>query len=75
MIILRIVAGGGAEAVLTQVKLLATRFPGEHELRLDVRFSDAHGRTLTLGPARRYAASEPCLAALREFGAVEVTLG
>lgn len=36
MIELRVVAGLDAAAGLTQVKLIATRFPGEHELMIVV---------------------------------------
>lgn len=62
--------GLDAAAGLEQIKLAATRFPGEHELRIRlVRESGETIRTLTLGPLWLYDGSDACLAALGEFGA------
>lgn len=77
VIALRIVAGHNAAEALTQIKLAASRFPGEHELTLlistpDDLLSGRVTRRLALGPAWRYDASPACLAALREFGTPEV---
>lgn len=66
MIVLRAKPGPIAEA-LTAIKLTAKRFPGRHRLRID-----AGEHTLILGHAWLYDGCEACLAALREFGEVEV---
>ena len=77
MIVLHMVTGANAAAALTQIKLVATRFPGDHQLQIVARSPDQvirgePGRRLTLGDPWRYEPSEACLAALREFGDVEV---
>jgi hypothetical protein len=60
-------------ADLREIKLLATRFQGHETLRLDVRAADGEEcRGLTLGPAWRYKPSAACLAALEEYGRVEI---
>lgn len=60
-------------AVLTRIKALADRFPGEHELGLVVATGQRQRtRALTLGSQWTYAASSECLAALSEYGRVEV---
>lgn len=64
MIELRVLPDAAAE-VLTQIKLMALRFPGDHDLRLLVA-----SKALVLGPEYRYDASPACLAALSEFGVV-----
>jgi hypothetical protein len=63
---LRMVPGAAAAASLTQVKLIATRFPGEQELTVLVG-----ERRLGLGPDWRYDGSPACMAALNEFGTAE----
>ena len=68
MIVLRVDDPLRAASSLAQIKLAATRFPGDHELQLL-----AGGRRLTLGPEWRYDASPACLAALSEFGDAEVS--
>ena len=74
MIVLRVEGGANAKAVLEQVKLAAKRFPGTHRLQIVVSPLDGRDtRSVRLGQTWRYDASEACLAALREFGAVEVT--
>jgi hypothetical protein len=73
---LRMRPGADAAAALTQVKLTATRFPGEHELR--IRLVDDAGatlRTLALGPLWLYDAGSPCMAALSEFGEPSILIG
>lgn len=65
---LKMPGGVDAAASLTQVKLLATRFPGEHELTIMLDTSRAGTRRLRLGPTWKYDASPGCLAALAEFG-------
>ncbi len=61
-----------SEAVIQQVARAAKRFPGSEWL--EVRVPTGRGlRRLTFG--LRYEASEACLAALREFGRVEVVDG
>ena len=80
MIVLRVIAGHNAAAALATIRLIATRFPGEHRLTIAIRTPDEllrgeKGRRLTLGDPWRYDASEACLAALREFGDVEVADG
>lgn len=72
MIELRVEAGLEAAAALTQIKLMATRFPGDHELRVVVRSPRTEGgeRQLRLGPMWTYDGSEACLSALAEFGEV-----
>lgn len=68
MIVLRVVAGVEAARSLTEIKLTALEFPGEHELALAV--GDRH---LCLGPIWQYDASPECLSALSEFGELEST--
>lgn len=78
MIELHVEPGLEAAAALTQVKLAATRFPGEHELVIVVhessgavagdRATGPEVRRLTLGEPWAYDASPACLAALNEFG-------
>lgn len=77
MIELHVEPGLEAAAALTQVKLCATRFPGEHELVVVVheaspapaeRASGREVHRLTLGEPWAYDASDACLAALNEFG-------
>lgn len=65
MITLTVESGLAAAESLTVIKLIATRFPGDHELTIRLG-----ARALNLGPLWLYDASEPCLAALREFGDV-----
>lgn len=77
MIELRVVAGHNAAAALTQIKLAAQRFPGQHELTLLISTPDdlLRGRVtrrLALGDQWLYDGSAACLAALREFGTPEV---
>lgn len=70
---LRLKPGLDAAEGLTHVKLIATRYPGAHELR--IRLVDGEGetiRTLTLGPLWLYDASPACLASLGEFGEATV---
>ena len=67
MIELRTEPGLDAAASLTAIKLLATRFPGEHELAILCA-----GRRLTLGAVWLYDASPACVAQLAEFGDVRV---
>lgn len=58
---------------LKQIKLIATRFPGETALEI-VTANPGAGQSdlrLTLGHRWRYDASPACLAALGEFGTVE----
>lgn len=73
MIELRVAAGAAAASSLTQVKLIATRFPGEHELAVIVSreqpVDDGPGEfVLTLGREWLYDGSPACMAALNEFG-------
>lgn len=72
MIELRVEAGVAAAESLTVIKLIATRFAGEHELRIVVATPQLEGgeRSLRLGPMWRYDGSPACLAALSEFGQV-----
>ena len=70
MIVLHVHGDVPADA-LNQVRLIARRFPGPHALRLMVATSQA-GASLTLGDEWRYSDEGPCLAALGEFGTVEV---
>lgn len=65
MITLRMTPGAEAAFALTEVKTIAWRYPGEHELRLLVG-----DRVIELGPMWTYDASPACLAALGEFGRV-----
>jgi hypothetical protein len=73
----RMKPGVDAAAGLTQVKLIAARFPGEHELRIRLVAEDGETtiRTLTLGPLWMYDGSDACLAALGEFGAAVLLPG
>ena len=72
MIVLHATPGADAAATLEQVKLAALRFPGEHAL--EARVPTRRGlRRLRLG--ERYDGSAACLAALGEFGTVEVVDG
>lgn len=73
MIELAMIAGQQAAAALTEIKIAATRFPGDHELRLLVSTPDDYlrgrvTRTVVLGPDWQYDGSAACLAALGEFG-------
>ena len=71
MIVLRLPADT-PDLVIEHVLLAAKRFPGEHALEL--RIPTRRGmRRLTFGPEWRYSGDLACLAALREFGAVEVS--
>lgn len=54
---------------ISAVTALAARFPGDHRLQVRV---GPYSR-LTLGPALACEPSEHLLAALREFGDVDVT--
>ena len=77
MIVLHATPGADAAAVLTQLKLAALRFPGDQRLKIVV-LRPWHGgerRTVMLGRTWRYDGSAACLAALGEFGRVEVTDG
>jgi hypothetical protein len=70
---LRVQAGVAAAAEsLTVIKLIATRFAGDHELRIVVETPTLEGgeRTLRLGPQWMYDGSPACVAALAEFGQV-----
>lgn len=72
MIALHVTAGADAAATLQQVKLAAKRFPGHHRLKLIVAMANGEERHVTLGYEWRYEPSLACLAALGEFGEVEV---
>lgn len=65
MIVLEVQPGLAAAAALTEIKMVATRFPGAHVLHLK-----AGPRTLRIGAEWLYDASPACLAALGEFGTV-----
>lgn len=58
-----------ARRTISAVTALAARFPGGHRLQIRV---GPYSR-LTLGPALECDACEHLLAALREFGDVDVT--
>lgn len=78
MIVLHAIAGHNAAAALADIKLAAGRFPGVHDLTLVVRTPEQllrgeKGRRLALGSPWRYDGSAACLAALHEYGDVEVT--
>jgi hypothetical protein len=78
MIVLSVVSGPATAAALTEIKLAAATFPGEHPLTLVVRTPEQllrgeKGRRLTLGPEWSYEPSAACLAALGEFGRVEIS--
>lgn len=70
MIELRVQPGAAAAASLTQIKLIATRFPGVEPLRILVG-----ERKIDLGPEWRYDGSSACIAALSEFGEVRTRGG
>lgn len=73
MIELRMQPGASAALALTQVKLIATRFPGEEELTITVEGTE---RRIRLGDVWLYdGSSEACLSALAEFGEVERHVG
>jgi hypothetical protein len=77
VIVLKVIAGPVAAAMLEKVKLTATRFPGQHSLTLVIRTPEQvlrgeDGRRLTLGGEWLYDGSAACLAALSEFGKAEV---
>lgn len=77
MIVLHVIAGSQPVAALAKIKLLAAQHPGEHALTLRIQTSydlrhGEQGRRLALGSAWRYDGSAACLAALREFGDVEI---
>lgn len=64
-----------AVGAVEQLALISFRFPGEHRLRVDIVADGAVTRSLLLGENFHYAADHACLAALREFGEVEVCAG
>lgn len=70
MIVLRIERDSLGVEALEQVKLMAHRFPGEHELLMIV----GEAGRLTLGPTWRFDGSQACLAALNEFGDAELAM-
>ncbi len=74
MIVLTVAPEAVAADVLTQVKLAALRFPGRERLQIVVLSPRQGGdrRAVRLGRRWSYELSEACLAALREFGSVEV---
>lgn len=72
MIVLHVHAGADSFAILQQIKLAARRFPGRHWLKLVVAMANGEERRVTLGRDWRYDGSTACLAALSEFGRVEV---
>lgn len=63
MIVLTVPGASPAEETVTQLRLLALRFPGREPLTLV-----AGDRRLVLGREWRYDASRACLAAMQEFG-------
>lgn len=67
MILLRVEPGLPAAASLTDVKVLAWRHPGDEPLTILVG-----DRSIELGPEWRYDGSRELVAALEEFGQVEV---
>lgn len=67
MIALRVQPGLAAARALTEIKLIACEYPGDHSLEL--RFGD---RALRLGAEWLYQATEPCLSRLSEFGTIEI---
>lgn len=67
-IVLRVQGGVTAAGALTQIKLAATRFPGEMRLAIEVCHGEERITTITLGPEWGYDGSPACLAALGEFG-------
>lgn len=74
MIELKIVPGIGGAAALARIKALAWEHPGEHELAVLVPSrTPEQFVTLKLGPFWKYDPCEDLLAALGEFGEVEVT--
>lgn len=72
MIVLRPHPGHNAAASLDALKVIATLHPGSHRLRIDVAMDEGQMRHVTIGRTWSYDASAACLAALREFGDVEV---
>lgn len=68
-------AGADAAAALTQVKLAASRFPGDHELAIRIMRGDESVRSLRLGPLWMYDGSSACLSALAEFGEPAIVSG
>lgn len=69
MIVLRVPGAAPASEVLTQLRLIALRFPGDQPLAVA-----AAGRRLTLGRDWTVDGTPACLAALGEFGDPEVAV-
>lgn len=68
---LRVTPGIGAASSLTAIKLLATEYPGDHQLALIVPTAGGE-RRLELGPTWGYSGSVGCLWGLAAFGKVSV---
>lgn len=67
MIVLRLTRGTRPFVPAQTIAQIATRFPGHEPLQILVG-----ERSLKMGAAWRYDASPACLAALGEYGEVEV---
>ncbi len=77
MIVLTVPPEAIAADVLTAVKVIAKLHPGRKRLQIIVLSppGGGEGRAVRLGWEWRYDGSAACLAALREFGRVEVVDG